>query len=293
MGQEQGSNIVPQQTVPLAHEVDVLVAGGGPAGFAAALAAARSGARTLLVERYGYLGGMVTGAHVVWVLGMGDGHRAKARGICQDIRARLEPLGAVSKANASGDYAVDPEVFKWQAVEMLAEAGAEVLLHTWAGDPLVSDGRVRGVLTESKSGRQAIRAKVTVDCTADADLAHRAGCASENETHDVTLIVRTTGIDREKVAAFERSQPDEHRAIVAAACALNCGTMPDKNRYVKHVDVTDAAALSDARTRFGASTSRRSTTFANTSRDGSRRRFARPCRSLGCARVGECAVATC
>ena len=238
--------LVPEQSVPVAHDVDVLVAGGGPAGFAAALASAREGARTLLVERYGYLGGMVTGSHVVWVLGMGDGERPKAKGICKDIRDRLEPLGAISRSNKCGDYAVDPEVFKWQAVEMLEEAGAEVLLHTMACDPLITDGRVRGILTESKTGRQAIRAKVTIDCTADADLAHRAGCASENETHDVTLIVRVTGVDREQVAEFQREHPAEHDTIVEAAKQLNGGVLPDKGRHVKGIDVTDAAALSEA-----------------------------------------------
>lgn len=246
----QDHEVIPQQTVPVAHEVDVLVAGGGPAGFAAALAAAREGARTLLVERFGYLGGMVTGCHVVWVLGMGDGNAPKARGIAQDIRDRLEPLGAVKTPNRCGDYAVDPEVFKWQAVEMLEEAGAEVLLHTLACDPLLTDGVVRGIVTESKSGRQAIRAKVTIDCTADADVAHRAGCASENETHDVTLMVRVTGVDRDEVAAFEREHPVRYREIVEAACALNAGTMPDKGRYVKGVDVTDAAALSACESQF-------------------------------------------
>jgi NADPH-dependent 2,4-dienoyl-CoA reductase/sulfur reductase-like enzyme len=93
----------PARRTPVAGDVDVVVAGGGPAGIAAALAAARQGARTLLIERYGYLGGMVTGAYVVAILGVGDGHVAKAHGIVDDIRARLEPLGAIQAIGTCGD----------------------------------------------------------------------------------------------------------------------------------------------------------------------------------------------
>ncbi|HOJ41038.1 MAG TPA: FAD-dependent oxidoreductase, partial [bacterium] len=102
----------PGRKIPVREKVDVLVAGGGPAGIAAAISAARLGVRTMLVERYGYLGGMITGSHVVWVLGVGDGYHPKARGIIQEIRQRLEPLEAVTPGNECGDYAVDAEVFK-------------------------------------------------------------------------------------------------------------------------------------------------------------------------------------
>jgi len=232
-----------ERRTPVERTVDVLVAGGGPAGIAAALSAARGGARTLLVERYGYLGGMITGAHVVWVLGVGDGYGPKARGFTRELRERLEPLGAVRNPSEYGDYAVDAEVFKWQAAEMLAEAGADVLLHTLACEPILGDGRVRGVFTESKSGRRAFRAAVVVDCTADADLAVRAGCACDNETHDVTLRVVVEGVDRERAAAFEKEEPERYKKIAAEAAALNGGAMPDRGRHVKGIDVADADAL--------------------------------------------------
>ncbi len=180
----------------VAQSVDVLVAGMGPAGIAAGVAAAREGARTLVIERFGYPGGMITGSHVVAVLGAGDGRRTLARGITREIRERLEPLGAVSRPNPSGDYSVDAEVFKWQALEMLEESGSRFLLHTLACEPIIEDGAVRGVFVENKTGRRAIRAKVVVDCTADADLAYRAGCACDNETHDVTLRIVVEGVGR-------------------------------------------------------------------------------------------------
>lgn len=235
-----------QRRIPVTERVDVLVAGGGPAGIAAGIAAAREGAKTLVVERFGYLGGMITGAHVVWVLGVGDGLRPKARGITQEIRARLEPLDAVRNPNLNGDYAVDAEVFKWQAAELLAEAGAAVLLHTLACEPIIEEGCVRGVFTESKSGRQALRAAVVIDCTADADLAFRAGCPCDNETHDVSLRVVVEGIDRAAVGAFAAAQPEVYRKVIAAAAGLNGGVMPDRGRYLKDVDITQAEALSRA-----------------------------------------------
>ena len=251
----------PARQIAVIDEVDVLVAGGGPAGIAAALAAAREGARTLLVERYGYLGGMITGSHVVAILGVGDGHQRLAAGIVQEIRQRLAPLGGISGGlvgqgardsgertdrDNSGDYRVDAEVFKWQALAMLQEAGARVLLHTQVCRPIMREGRVAGVFVESKTGREAILAQVTIDATADADLAYRAGCPCDNEPHEVTLVMRTEGIDRERVEAFHKSDPAAYQAIMDEAQHLNGGQPVGRGRLLKDVDVTRADELTRA-----------------------------------------------
>ena len=236
----------PARQIPVAEDADVLVAGSGPAGIAAALAAARDGARTVLVERYGYLGGMITGAHVVAILGCGDGRVPKARGVTLEIRNRLEKLGAVKPISRSGDYRVDAEVFKWQAAEILMEAGVKIRLHTLACAPILEDGHVAGIFAESKSGREAFRARVTIDATADADLAFRSGCECDNDTHEVTLGIQIEGIDRARADAFEKASPDEYRAAVEAATKLNGGTMPGRNRLLEGIDVADASALTQA-----------------------------------------------
>jgi ribulose 1,5-bisphosphate synthetase/thiazole synthase len=235
---------------PVIDQVDVLVAGGGPAGLAAALASARAGARTMLVERYGYLGGMITGANVVAVLGCGDGRMPKVRGITLEIRRRLEKLGAVTATHECGDYSVDVEVFKWQAAEMLLEAGVKLQLHTLACEPITENGRVAGVLMESKSGRQAVRAAVVVDATADADLAWRAGCPCDTATHEVTLVLSIAGIDKQRVEEFRTRAPEEHQAVVDEATRLNGGVVFGRTQLLKGVDVTDAAALTKAETQL-------------------------------------------
>ena len=236
----------PARQIPVVEDVDVLVAGSGPAGIAAALAAAREGARTTLVERYGYLGGMITGAYVLAIIGCGDGKASKVRGITQEIHDRLEALGAAARTNASGDYRVDAEIFKWQAAEMLQESGVTIRLHTLACAPVLTSGRVAGAFVESKSGRQAVRAAVTVDATADADLAYRAGCACDNDPHEITLGIRIEGVDRKRVQAFEKESRETYQAVVEEAALRNGGAMPGRSRHVKGVDVTDAEALSRA-----------------------------------------------
>ena len=239
----------PARQVPVVEDVDVLVAGSGPSGLAAALAAARQGAKTVLVERYGYLGGMITGAHVVAIIGAGDGRKPLARGITLEIRERLEKLGAV-KPMRCGDYRVDAEVFKWQVVEMLQEAGVRIRLHTMACMPIMDDGAVSGVFVESKSGRQAIRACVTMDATADADLAFRAGCGCDNETHEVTLGIRIEGIDRKRIDAFASGNPNAYEAAVQEATRLNGGVMLGETRLLKGIDVADAMDLTEAEIRL-------------------------------------------
>jgi ribulose 1,5-bisphosphate synthetase/thiazole synthase len=237
---------------PVFRDVDVLVAGSGPAGFAAALSAADAGAKVLLVERYGYLGGMMTGAHVVAVLGMGDGSHegAKVGGVLTDLRDRLAPLGGITRENKDGDYWLDPEMFKWQGVEMLREAGVEILTHAMVCDPILEDGVVRGAYLETKKGRVAVRAKVTVDGTADADLAFRAGCPCDDETHDVTLGFRLSGVDKAKVEAFGKENPEESKRIFAEAKTLNNGRLPGQGWYMKGVDVADPESLTEAENRF-------------------------------------------
>ncbi len=170
----------PSRDVPVVAEVDVLVAGGGPAGFAAAVAAARQGAKTLLVERYGFLGGLATAGMVAPILGhtAHDSDTPIVEGILKELTARMHSLGgAPTWEEALGKWGInfDVEAMKYVADEMVQEAGVSLLLHTLAVDTIVQDGRIAGVMIEGKSGRQAVVGKVVVDATGDADLAARSG----------------------------------------------------------------------------------------------------------------------
>ncbi len=151
----------------------VLVAGGGPAGLAAATAAARQGVPTTLIERYGFLGGMATAGLVnpfmLWDAGLGQ----LVGGIFQEMLDRMAARGGYPSARQPGAF--EPEVFKSAADELCLEAGVEVRLHTYVADADVEDARIASVRTESKSGAETWPADVYIDCTGDADLACRAG----------------------------------------------------------------------------------------------------------------------
>jgi hypothetical protein len=117
-------------------------------------------------------------------------------------------------------------------------------------DPILEDGAVRGAFLETKLGRVAVRAKITVDGTADADLAFRAGCPCDDETHDVTLGFKMAGVDHAKVEAFGKENPERAKAIFEDAKALNNGRLPGQGWYLKGVDVTDPVSLTEAENRF-------------------------------------------
>ena len=155
----------PPRATPIVERTHVLVAGGGPAGVAAALAAARHGARVTLVERYGFLGGLWTTALVNPILD----YRGKG-GVVAELMGRLEGMGAITP-----QARFDPEALKVLLDRMLLEAGVDIRLHRWVADAIVEGDRVRGVITESKSGRQAMLAQVVIDCTGDGDVCARAG----------------------------------------------------------------------------------------------------------------------
>ena len=198
----------PARTTPVTHSTDVLVVGGGSAGVAAAVAAAREGADVMLVERHGYLGGLATGGLIVLLLTLDDGRgRQVIAGLCQELVERMQRRGGawhpppeqwgsddaalIEQARRWGlvwghgphrvrySVAFDPETMKQDLAEMLVESGVRPLFHCWACEPVVEDGLVVAVAFQGKSGRFAVRARAVVDATGDGDLFAAAGCAHE------------------------------------------------------------------------------------------------------------------
>ena len=174
----------PARSLPVVAEADVLVAGGGPGGLPAAIAAARHGARVVLIERYGFLGGLATAGLVAPILGHTASRSATpiVEGLLREVTERLHALGGApfwEQACREWGIRFDAEAFKRVADQMVQEAGVHLLLHTLVTDVVVEDGRIAGLIIESKSGRQAVTGKVVVDATGDADVAFRAGAPTK------------------------------------------------------------------------------------------------------------------
>jgi ribulose 1,5-bisphosphate synthetase/thiazole synthase len=191
------------------HETDVLVVGGGPAGFAAAVAAARAGAKTALVERYGYLGGLWTGGLVLLVYpthATENGVRTKVvRGVGDELLGRIAryPEAATNFAAGKPDPTTDPEITKLVMDEMVQEAGVKMYFHCWVADVVMDGNAVRGVVLESKAGRQAILARVVVDASGDGDVFAAAGAEHEQRLHAIGLVHRLGNMDRADLAKLQ------------------------------------------------------------------------------------------
>ncbi|MEW6047400.1 MAG: FAD-dependent oxidoreductase, partial [Bacillota bacterium] len=169
---------------PQSHEFEVIVAGGGTAGSAAAIASARLGARTLLVEEQGFLGGTATAALVTPLMPNRLGDANLNRGITDEIKRRLRAIGG-GGATPENDGWFDPEALKYVLEEMAVEAGVELLYYTRVIDvevqPLEAGARrISGLIAHNKSGLQRFKARVVVDATGDADVAAAAGCTWES-----------------------------------------------------------------------------------------------------------------
>jgi hypothetical protein len=195
-------------------ETDVLVVGSGPGGLSAALAAAREGVDTMLVERYGCFGGVITQAMIGTVAWYRTSPEAvDAGGIGVEFEQRAKERGA--SVTISRYEILDTEVFKYLADQMVQEAGIVPLLHCTTVDVVMEGNTVRGVITESKSGRQAILAKRIIDATGDADLAYRAGVPyhqdPKNELMAVSVNFGCSGVDLAKF--FKYSFETKRRSI--------------------------------------------------------------------------------
>jgi hypothetical protein len=202
-----------RRRTPVIGEHEVVVLGGGPAGIAAAVAAGRCGRSTLLVERYGFLGGAGTAAGLSNFCGLhanveGE-HRRVVHGICDDLLARLERMGALNAPHLSVQnrimaQAYDISAYKIAADELVLGAGAKLLFHVFAVGALMRSGsEIDCLLVETKSGRGAIRGRIFIDCSGDGDLAAWAGAPYElgdgqgNFLYPTTMY-RISGVDPHK-----------------------------------------------------------------------------------------------
>lgn len=213
-------NIIEEEkkVVPVIAQPDVLVIGAGPAGIGAAIAAARSGAKVLLLERYGFLGGNLTIAMVNPMFTFHDVNGKQViRGIAGELVDRLVTLKSsqghitdLTFDNASMTP-FDPEGMKYLLFQMVQEAGVELLLHTWAVSVQRTGTNISAVIIENKSGRQAITPRVVIDCSADADAIALAGApfvkgrAEDGAMQPVSLFYRIGGIDINRLRSWMKS----------------------------------------------------------------------------------------
>jgi hypothetical protein len=165
------SSVLITKNAPIVGEYDVVVCGGGPAGFIAAIAAARNGARTALVERYGFLGGMATMGYVNPVSVFTYNDSQVVGGIPWEFVQKLENMGGGFIEKPLGNVAFEQEHYKLLAQRMTLEAGVDLYMHSYLSSCVMDGGRISQVIIENKNGTEALSSKVFIDCTGDGDLA--------------------------------------------------------------------------------------------------------------------------
>lgn len=190
--------------IPVLEEVDVLVAGGGPSGIAAAIAAARAGAKTMLLERYGCFGGVISQVGVEGFAWYRHENTIEAGGIAFEFEEEALKMGGATPECQSDSQALDAEMFKCVADKMIVESGVIPLLHSFVSEAIVEDNKITGVIIESKSGRQAILAKRVIDCTGDGDVAALAGAPYTKREHlcSVTPLFNCRGVNKEEFLEY-------------------------------------------------------------------------------------------
>jgi len=236
-------------------DVDVLVVGGGPAGIGAAIASARNGAETTLVERYGFLGGMATAGLIGPFMTSYslNGEIQIIRGIFDELVCRMEEKGGAvhpSKVRAGTPYSsflvyghdhvapFESEALKIVTFEIMEEAGVNLMLHTYFVDSICRDNKIEGAVLVNKSGLQAVKAKVVVDCTGDADVAASAGVPtqkgreSDGLMQPASMFFKIRNVNLERVKQYAVEHPREKLFAQIAEEAKKRGVFPVKRNHI-------------------------------------------------------------
>lgn len=226
---------------------DVVVVGGGPAGISAAVSAARNGASVTLLERYPYLGGLASGGMVLILDDMHNDLEVTVQGLGMEVIERMQKWGLAvvpPEADRHPDIrqteamwqkwsrwgvfdfhthttphpiifaaAFDPDGFKRAANDMVAEAGVNLRLHSWFSSSIVEDGQIKGVITETKEGRQAVLGDVVIDATGDLDVAASAGAPFVEGAFIVTTVSRMGGVDTDRAEQFQYGEPERFAEV--------------------------------------------------------------------------------
>lgn len=201
--------------VPVLAEVDVLVVGSGPGGLSAALSSARVGVDTMLIERFGCLGGNITAVGVEGIAWYRKEGTTDVEGIGIEFEQRAKSLGATSPEPQSKSEAINADMFKYVADVLVQEAGVKVLLHTVVIDAIVEDDQIKGVIVHNKMGRQAILARRVIDGSGDADLAFFTGAPTrktpKEEMLPVTVMFSCSGVNKKKFLEYVKENPSSYK----------------------------------------------------------------------------------
>ncbi len=248
----------PAGDVNVCYEADVVVVGGGPGGHSAAMAAARNGAKTVLLERYGHLGGMSTGGIVIQIPHMSDGGKDPIiAGLCLEwlerldaieggtLRPKMKDLGSsdpelvkywsrfmgnIVNGKIKHTAWVDPELLKCVLNDMVEDAKIKLYLHSWGTRAIVDSGKVKGVIFESKSGRQAVLGNIIIDGTGDGDLLPSAGAEFDafldptSRSSMLALVFRLGNCNYQKFCDFREAEPDKFRKLLMEEMPAYAGT---------------------------------------------------------------------